>query len=148
MAGNREHAFAALSDHGRVMLESKQRRELRSGKRWGATGSLTADSSSRRRSVKVFEGTESRSPARIHADVQREFRYQPAGGVGGNLPFQGPRYLKERREPGQSWQYGLFDTRSYAYRVFGARMRRSIDLLVWFYNRGGNNGKSFGALER
>ena len=30
-------------------------------------------------------------------------------------------------------QYQLFDTPNYAYRVFVTNMKRTLDLLVWFY---------------
>lgn len=69
------------------------------------------------------------------ADEQCEFWYQPEG-WGKAYRFIGLRYKKKKEPAGEAReQYQLFDTAEYLYRVFVTNMKRSIDLLVWFYRQ-------------
>jgi Transposase DDE domain group 1 len=70
------------------------------------------------------------------ADEQCEFEYQPEGWKKA-YRFIALRYKKkEEKKKGEPHeQYQLFDTPEYSYRVFVTSMKRSIDLVVWFYRQ-------------
>lgn len=73
---------------------------------------------------------------RTDADGQCEFSYQPEG-WGKAYRFIALRY-KKKPKPAASdepEQYQLFDTPQYIYRVFVTNMKRTLDLLVWFYDQ-------------
>jgi hypothetical protein len=75
-----------------------------------------------------------RPSPRTDADQQCEFWYQPEG-WGKACRFIALRYQKQEEPASQRDQYQLFDSSQYLYRVFVTNMKRSIDLLVWFYNQ-------------
>ena len=74
--------------------------------------------------------------ARTDADGQCEFYYQPEGWAKA-YRFISLRYKKKPRPAAanEPEQYQLFDTPEYTYRVFITNMKRTIDLLVWFYDQ-------------
>ncbi len=71
------------------------------------------------------------------ADEQCEFWYQPKG-WGKAYRFIALRYEKDTEddeEQEETFQYQLFATRRYKYRVFVTNMTEPIDKVEWFYNQ-------------
>jgi DDE family transposase len=88
------------------------------------------------RLVELLQQAEWKPSKKTDADMECEFRYQPAG-WNKEYRFVALRSEKTREEvgPEESEQYQLFETSRYKYRVFVTDWTDPICFVVWFYNQ-------------